>query len=165
MALRTEQKLPIILSVVFLTLTTFGIVFYQSTESLKQAIEADRRSNSFLGHADAVQSMCLDSQNSVRYFMFTGVDTYLDQYQQAKARIPQSLAELRRLAEGDPAVQGEIDRLDAAYSEFQSEMDRKARWTERPISAKWPATIGRSPKFTCPPIGREWRRSVRQLRP
>lgn len=125
MALRTEQKLPIILSVVFLTLTTFGILFYQSTESLKQAMDADRRSSAFIARADAIQSICLDAENAVRSFMFTGSDTYLDPYQRAKTRVPQLIAEIRQISDGNPGVQEEIGRLAAAYGRFQAEIDRK----------------------------------------
>ena len=80
MTLRTEQKLPIILSVVFVTITTFGILFYQSTESLKKARDLDRDSRRFLNQGDRVNEFTLDSANAVRGFMFVGSDTYLDPY-------------------------------------------------------------------------------------
>ena len=125
MALRTEQKLPIILSVVFLTLTTFGVLFYQSTESLRKARELDRNSSIFLYQVDRVSELTLDSANGVRGFMFTGNDSYLEPYQRAKTRIPAAVAELRQLSEGDQAVGTEVDRLVVAVGEFQEEMDRK----------------------------------------
>ena len=125
MALRTEQKLPIILFVVLIILTTFGILFFQSTESLRQAIESDRRTAAFLNHADRLQAMCLDSANGVRGFMFTGVDTYLDPYVRSKTAIPQSLSELRRLSDDQPDLEAEIDRLDTVMVEYFKELERK----------------------------------------
>ena len=125
MELRTEQKLPIILFVVFIILTTIGVLFFQSTESLRQAIESDRRTGEFLNQADKLQTLCLDSANAVRGFMFAGSDTYLDPFVRAKSGIPQSLAELRRSAPDDPALHSEIDRLEVVLAEFMGEMDRK----------------------------------------
>ena len=125
MALRTEQKLPIILSVVFLTLTTFGILFYQSTESLRKANAMDRRSNNFIALVDAIQTACFDSENSVRSFMFVGNDTYLEPFQRTKTRVPQMISEIRALAVDDPEVRNQIDQVAETYGTFQSEMDRK----------------------------------------
>ena len=125
MELRTEQKLPVILFVVFIILTAVGILFFQSTESLRQAIESDRRTSEFLKHADRVQGLCLDSSNAVRGFMFTNSDTYLDPFVRAKSALPQSMAELRQHSPDDPAVRAELDRLDSIIAEFIGEMDRK----------------------------------------
>jgi signal transduction histidine kinase len=125
MTLRTEQKLPIILSVVFLTITTFGILFYQSTESLRKARELDRNSSRFLNQVDRISEFTLDSTNAVRGFMFVGSDTYLDPYNRAKTRVPTAISELRRLAEGNQAALADVDRLAAALGEFQADMDRK----------------------------------------
>ena len=125
MALRTEQKLPLILSVVFVTLTTFGILFYQSTESLRKAIELDRRSTAFVDRLDAIQAMCFDAESSVRYFMFTGSDTYLEPYNRAKTRIPQYIAELRGTGTDVPDALAQLDQLAAAYGNFIGEMERK----------------------------------------
>ena len=125
MRLKTEQKLPIILSVVFLTITTFGILFYQSTESLRKARDLDRNSSLFLNHVDRISEFTLDSANAVRGFMFVGNDSYLDPYYRAKSRIPASLTELRRLSQGNPGLQPELDALVTALAEFQAAMDRK----------------------------------------
>ena len=127
MTLRTEQKLPIILSVVFLTITTFGILFYQSTESLRKARELDRQSGEFINHVDRISGETLDSANSVRGFMFTGVESYLDPYNRAKSRIPTAVSELRQHAAGNQALQENVDRLVAALADFQVEMDRKVQ--------------------------------------
>ena len=125
MTLRTEQKLPIILFVVFIILTTFGLLFFRSTESLRQAIESDRRASEFVKESDRIQGMCLDSANAVRGFMFAGSDTYLDPFIRSRSALPQSVAELRRLSPDDPDVHEEINGLEQKISEFIKEMDRK----------------------------------------
>lgn len=125
MALRTEQKLPIILSVVFVTLTTFGVLFYQSTESLKQARDQDRRSSLYISQVDQVYTHCLDSANAVRGFMFTGNDSYLTPYQRAKQSIPTLVAQLNQSSQGDAVLQENADRLAKAMGDFLAEMDRK----------------------------------------
>lgn len=125
MTLRTEQKLPIILSVVFLTITTFGILFYQSTESLRKARDLDRKSGEFIRQVDRITELALDSADAVRGFMFIGSDSYLDPYRRAKSRIPTAISDLRKRTEADAAAQAEVERLVAAVDEFQAELDRK----------------------------------------
>lgn len=125
MVLRTEQKLPIILLVVFVILTTVGILFFQSTESLRQAIESDRKTSEFLYQADKVQAMCLDSANAVRGFMFVSSDTYLDPFIRSKSGIPRAMSELRQLAPDDPKIRADLDHLERVLGEFIREMDRK----------------------------------------
>lgn len=125
MALRTEQKLPIILFIVFLVLTMFGILFYQSTTSLQQAIAIERQTKEFLSISDELLTSCLDTETAVRGFMFTGVDTYLDPYLRAKAKLPGDLSKLRAASEDDPATLEEIGRLTAAVNGFLANMDRK----------------------------------------
>lgn len=140
MALRTEQKLPIILFIVFLILTMFGILFYQSTTSLQQALATERQSNEFLAMADQLMTSCLDTETAVRGFMFTGVDTYLDPYLRAKAAVPQGIAKLKANSANDPAALEEIERLTAAVNEFLTEMDRKVEL--RKIEGYTETTVG-----------------------
>jgi len=125
MELRTEQKLPIILFIVFLILTMFGILFYQSTTSLQQAILIERQTNDFLSISDDLMTSCLDTETAVRGFMFTGSDTYLDPYFRSKAKVPEALAKLRAGSSDDVTTLEEIDRLAAALTEFQRNMDQK----------------------------------------
>ncbi|HLA96294.1 MAG TPA: ATP-binding protein [Pyrinomonadaceae bacterium] len=128
MALRTEQKLPIILFIVFLTLTTIGIVFYQSTTSLQQAIVWERQTNEFLALVDETAALGSNLDPSVFGFIITGNDTYLEPYNSAAQKAPRNIALLRQLAAGQPQTLEEIDRLDQILKETLDEAKRKVEY-------------------------------------
>lgn len=125
MALRTEQKLPIILFVVFLTLTTIGFVFYQSTTSLQEALAWERQANEIITLSDDTMRLAVNIDAGVFGFLYTGSDSYLEPVTRAKQRIPQNIARLRQLAADDQASTEEIGRLEAAVNELFAEADRK----------------------------------------
>lgn len=125
MALRTEQKLPIILFVVFLTLTTIGFVFYQSTTSLQEALAWERQANEIITLSDDTMRLAVNIDAGVFGFLYTGNDSYLEPVTRAKQRIPQNIARLRQLAVDDQPSTEEIGRLEAAVSELLAEADRK----------------------------------------
>ena len=76
MALRTEQKLPVILFVVFLTLSAVGFLFYQSQASFQEAISWQKRTNDSVRSADDIArlSMALDRIYDHR-FLWRTADT------------------------------------------------------------------------------------------
>lgn len=128
MALKTEQKLPIILSVVFLMLTIVGIVFYRATASLQEAIEAGRKTNEIIALADEVLALSLDAESGVRGFMFTGVDTYLDSLTAAKSKIPDDFTKLKTYASGEQKLLEATALAEASAREFLSSLDQKAEF-------------------------------------
>jgi signal transduction histidine kinase len=128
MALRTEQKLPIILSIVFLTLAIVGIVFYRATASLQAAIETGRKTNEIIAITDEIIALSLDAESGVRGFMFTGVDTYLEPLSAAKIRVPTGLAKLKTSAASDPQLTEPIEKADAAARDFLSALDEKVEY-------------------------------------
>ncbi|HXF42623.1 MAG TPA: ATP-binding protein [Pyrinomonadaceae bacterium] len=125
MKLKTEQKIPLILFVVFLVLTMFGIAFYQSTISFQQAVEFERRSSNVQTLTDEIFTTCLDAETGVRGFMFTNVDTYLSAYERAKLVSSQNLTKLRSLAADDRELTAAIDKLDSAVAEFLNGLNHK----------------------------------------
>lgn len=124
MALKTEQKLPIILFVVFLTLTIVGFLFYQSTASFQEAIEWQRRANVSIWSADEIGRLAMNVDRGVFGFVYTGNDTYLEPYTRAKAVIPQKIADLRLLAIDDEHETTQIDMIEAAANALLSDADR-----------------------------------------
>ncbi|MDI1242541.1 MAG: CHASE3 domain-containing protein, partial [bacterium] len=94
MALKTEQKLPLILFVAFLTLSTVGFLFYQSQASFQEALLWQRQTSESLRQADDIARQTMAIDRSVFGFSYTGVDTYLEPYNRAKTAIPQSIAQL-----------------------------------------------------------------------
>lgn len=125
MALKTEQKLPIILSVVFLTLTTVGIVFYRATASLQAAIETGRQTNEIITLADEILALSLDAESGVRGFMLTGVDTYLEPLSSAKGRVAADLEKLKSIAAAEPPLPEAVGQAEAAARDFFASLDEK----------------------------------------
>jgi len=125
MALRTEQKLPLILFVVFLTLSTIGFLFYQSQASFQEALEWQRRANDSIRLADETARMLMNVDLGVFGFAHTGNDSYLEPYNRAKAIVPQNIALLKQNSSDDPDAAAQIAVLEAAVREVLAEADRK----------------------------------------
>lgn len=125
MALRTEQKLPLILFVVFLTLSTVGFLFYQSQASFQEALLWQRQTSESLHHADDIARHTMAIDRSVFGFSYTGVDTYLEPYHRAKIVIPQSLAYLKQAWAGDPEAFAQVVAIEGATLEVIRDADSK----------------------------------------
>lgn len=125
MALRTEQKLPIILFVVFLTLTTIGFVFYQSTTSLQEALAWERQANEIIRLSDDTMRLAVNTDAAVFGFLYTGNDSYLEPFKRAKQKIPENIANLRQFTADDQASKEVVDRLEQSIRELFDEADRK----------------------------------------
>lgn len=125
MALRTEQKLPIILFVVFLVLTTVGFLFYQSNASFQEALEWQRKANESTARVDEVARLAMNVDSSVFGFVYTGNDTYLDGFNRARTRIPENIARLKQLAADSEEETAQVAQLEAAVNEVLLEAERK----------------------------------------
>ena len=125
MALRTEQKLPLILFVVFLTLSTVGFLFYQSQASFQEALAWQRRTNDSLRLADDIGRHAMAIDRSVFGFSYTGVDTYLEPYNRAKTAIPQNIAQLKQAWADDPEAVALILAIEGATNQVINEADTK----------------------------------------
>ncbi len=127
MALRTEQKLPLILFVVFLTLSTVGFLFYQSQASFQEALAWQRQTSTSLRQADEIARHVMAIDRSVFGFSYTGVDTYLEPYDRAKAAIPQNIAQLKQSWAGDPEALAQINAIEGATIAVISEAEAKVQ--------------------------------------
>ncbi len=118
MDLTLERKLPIILFFVFLMLTLIGVVFYQSTMSLQDALYVEQRTLRIISRLEGTMTTTLDAEASMWTFITTGNTTYDENYERAKRAIAQNLADIRaeqpeRLENGD-----RLARVDLALNEF-----------------------------------------------
>lgn len=125
MALRTEQKLPLILFVVFLTLSTVGFLFYQSQASFQEALQWQRQTNDALRQADEIGRSAMIIERSLFGFSYTGNDTYLDGYSRGKTVIAQNLSQLKQAWSFDPVATGHILALEGAVNAAIREADQQ----------------------------------------
>lgn len=124
MPLTFERKLPIILFFVFLMLTTIGVVFYQNTTSMQDAIESQRRTQNIAGWVDEIVARAFEIQSSFSTFMLVSNNTYLDPLERAKPKIRQNIEQLRRTAMLPDQID-ELNRMDQALKQYVSEVSRR----------------------------------------
>ncbi len=125
MPLPFERKLPIILFFVFLMLTTIGIVIYQTTLSMQDAIDVRKRSEEVLSRVDQTVARVFEIQSAFSTFMLVSNNTYLDPLERAKVKIRQNLERLRVLTANDPAQIEEINRIEQTLDQYIAEISRK----------------------------------------
>jgi signal transduction histidine kinase len=125
MALRTEQKLPLILFVVLITLSTVGFLFYQSQASFQEALAWQRQTSNSLRQADDVARHVMAIDRSVFGFSYTGVDTYLEPYNRSKTAIPQNVAHLKQAWANDPEALAQVVAIESATIAVINEADAK----------------------------------------
>lgn len=124
MALRTEQKLPLILFVVFLTLSAVGFLFYQSQASFQEAIAWQKRTNDSVRLADDIARLSMALDRSIFGFSYTGNDTYLEGYNRAKSVIPQNIAQLKQAWGQDQDALGQVAALEGATAALLDQADQ-----------------------------------------
>ncbi len=141
MPLTFERKLPIILFFVFLMLTTIGVVFYQNTISLQDAMAWQRHSQEVVSKVDETVALAFEIQSAMTNFLPTSNETYLDPFERAKPKIRQNIERLRILTQNDAGRANqadEVNRMDQVLKQYTSEVSRKVgvRKTEGPNSAE-----------------------------
>lgn len=125
MLIRFERRLPIILFLVFIVLTTIGFLFYQSKVSFQEAIAWEKRSKEIQAKLDDVRFHLLDSEDGVRGFIVTGNETYADRHRAAVQRAEQLAATVRAMLNDDQDAVAEFANFDALLTEYKTESQRK----------------------------------------
>lgn len=125
MSLPFERKLPIILFFVFLMLTTVGILFYQTTLSMQDAVSLRKTSEEVVAKVDETVARAFEIQSAFSTFMLVSNNTYLDPLERAKTRIRLNIDRLRALTGNSPAQLDEVNRLNQTLKQFIAEVSRK----------------------------------------
>ena len=125
MSLPFERKLPIILFFVFLMLTTVGVLFYQTTLSMQDAVALRKRSEEVVSRIDETVARAFEIQSAFSTFMLVSNNTYLDPLERAKSRIRQNIDRLRALTANNAAQLDEVSRIDQTLKQYIGEVSRK----------------------------------------
>ncbi len=125
MPLTFERKLPIILFFVFLMLTTVGVLFYQNTISLQDAIAWQRHSQEVVARVDETVGLAFEIQMSMTNFMLISNESYLTPFERAKPKIRQNIDRLRVLTADNADQLAEVNRIDQVLKEYNGEVARK----------------------------------------
>ncbi len=120
-----ERKVPLILFFVVVVMTMFGFAFYQHTTSLQDAVNLEKRAQGVISKLDDTLRLTLDVESSLRGFVITGNDTYLDPYQKAKPKLTQNLAQLKIMVAHSPVEQEQVGKLEAYVADYLAQVERK----------------------------------------
>ena len=118
-------------------LTIVGVLFYQNTVSLQEAIAAQKRSQDVVSRADETVALAFASYTAVDNFVEGGTTTYLAPFERARPKIRQNVDRLR-LSAANPAQAEEVARLDQISRQFvegaAARADlRKSKGTDFPV--------------------------------
>ncbi len=118
MKLTLERKLPVVLFFVFLMLSLIGVVFYQSTMSLQEALVVEQRTRRIVSRLENTMTTALDAEASMWAFITTGNTTYDENYERAKREIVKNLADIRADLPERPENGERLARVDQAMNDF-----------------------------------------------
>src|SRR5690606_16727911 len=118
MKLTFERKLPITLFFVFLMLTAVGLLFYQNTDSLQQALERQRHSQEVVATLDDLLARTVASEAEQRAFVVAGTSAFLDRFQRSKRLVNEDIARLRALGANAPAQLKQMNSVESAVDGY-----------------------------------------------
>lgn len=118
MQMTSERKLPLILTFVFLMLAVIGLLFYQSTVSLQEAIAWEKHAQDVTLKLENTMTLTLDAEAEMRGFIITGNTTYLEQFERSKTAVFANLSEIRALVSASRAQLEELANLESSLGRF-----------------------------------------------
>ncbi len=104
-----------------LTVNAATFVMIQRTAAFNDQAE---RSQQVRRSAGAVLQALVDAETGQRGFLLTGRPEFLDPYNRANRSVPELIAELETLTDGDPLLEGQIAPMRDAALDKLAELDR-----------------------------------------
>jgi signal transduction histidine kinase len=161
MSLTFERKLPIVLTFVFFVLTTVGLLSYQSTLSVREELNRQKRTREVLIALDDVLTNNIEIDNAVMGFTITGNETYLDPVTRDQHSIAQKMSDLDSLTAADQEQDIEFDRL-------QGLVTRKTALVRQQIDTRrgtdFNTATGQLPLSSSQSVGNDLRASIDLLK-
>jgi methyl-accepting chemotaxis protein len=106
------RKIALGFAISFALLLGIGSVAYRSIEGMTRTSYLVAHSHEVLGQIAALLGCMKDMETSVRGFVLTGDEAYLDPYRSANASIGKVLSDLRRQAADNPRQLTALDTVD-----------------------------------------------------
>lgn len=116
-----------ITSLVFLVVLGFAV--FKVSKAMFAAFEERRQSNLLMAESSRTLSLLQDAETGQRGFILTGIDSYLDPYNQATGQLPEALDQLRRMTIA-------AGRDGSAVSSLQVAVDNKLDELEQTIKLR-----------------------------
>ncbi len=111
MKLYSRKFLSVAFGVALVILVSVGWMSYRTTTRLIEDTAWVTHTHEVLGSLKEVLSQMKDTETGQRGYLITVQDKYLEPYQQALARVHQSIADLRQLTADNPRQQQQLDVL------------------------------------------------------
>lgn len=89
----------------------FGALTYYVSSDLLNTFAARRQSSLALNQSSIVMSLIQDAETGQRGYVLTGLDTYLEPFTKAKAKLPAAMSELEKLAAKSDTGQNSLPEL------------------------------------------------------
>lgn len=128
---RRRPRLPlemlVLIFTAFILSLVLGIALSFNLTRMRDAFAWVEHTNEVLRQLSAAERQLLEAKSSERGYLLSGETSYLENYHQAQALIPDLLSALRTLASDNPVQTGRIDQLreniDARLGEFKQAID------------------------------------------
>jgi two-component system sensor kinase FixL len=124
---RLPLKMLVLIFTAFILSLVLGIALSFNLTRMRDAFAWVEHTNEVLRQLSAAERQLLEAESSERGYLLTGETSYLENYHQAQALIPDLLSALRTSASDNPVQTGRIDQLreniDARLGEFKQAID------------------------------------------
>ncbi len=117
MPLALEKKLPLILLLAFLMLAAIGLFSYLSTNSLKEAIRWQKQTQEILIKLDDTLISTVNIETSVRGYILSGTDNFLEPYKSGKQNALRVVADLKPLTADNQTQVANLTQLTKQLNE------------------------------------------------
>ena len=94
-----------------------GALAYERARSVVSNVREADRNHAVIETSEALLTRAVDAETGQRAYLLTGVETFLDPYQGARADINRHLDTLRQLKRGDPAQMARLDMIEKLVAE------------------------------------------------
>jgi CHASE3 domain sensor protein len=103
---------------------TLALLSARSLDARSVAREEVTRTLEVIAQVTALQTSLNNAETGQRGFLLTGDDAYLEPYSLAQRKLPEQIATVRRLTEGNPRQASALDRLEQLMAEKLVEMEQ-----------------------------------------
>jgi signal transduction histidine kinase len=117
MPIAFEKKLPLILLLAFLMLAAIGFFAYQSTQSLRKAVDWQKQTQRVLFKLDEAMLATADIETSARGFVISGTDNFLEPFNAGKRNARRALEDLRALTADNKSQSDNLNQLSRRIDE------------------------------------------------
>ncbi|MEH2385709.1 MAG: response regulator [Nostoc sp.] len=120
--LKIGTKIGVSFALSLATLTTIGLISYQSTNDLIETSRQENHTYEVLSQLEDLNLQLINAETGQRGYIITGKQSYLEPYNAATQVLAQKLNELQRLTADNPKQQSRLDVLQPLIAQKLAEL-------------------------------------------